>query len=93
MCNNVRNAHPVLKVFSYAFTSYSGLIVALHKCTGAHKYWILVDWHIARLLRITSKSFQLFLNGRRPWCNPLEDKPLTRNERIKFAALEQQLQR
>jgi len=33
-------AHPV---FSYVFTSYSGLFIALHKCTAAHKYWIL-EW-------------------------------------------------
>jgi len=37
----------VLKIFSYAFTSYSGLIIALHKCTAAHKYWILENWRIA----------------------------------------------
>jgi len=29
----------------------------------------------------------------RPWPNPSEEKRLMRNERIKFAALEQQLQR
>jgi len=37
------------------------------------------------LLHITLK----FLNGREPWHNPFEEKRLTRNERITFAALEQ----
>jgi len=45
------------------------------------------------LLRFTSKSFPSFLNGSGPWRNPFEEKQLTRNKRIKFAALEQQLQR
>jgi len=84
----------VLKIFFSAFTSYSGLIVALalNKCTAAHKYWILENWLIARLcgfhfLHYTSKSFLLFLNGCGSWCNPLKEKRRTRNERIKFAAL------
>jgi len=38
----------VLKIFSYAFTSYSRLIIVLHQCTAAHKKWILENWCIAR---------------------------------------------
>jgi len=38
----------VLKIFFYAFTSYSRLIIALHKYTVSHKYWILENWRIAR---------------------------------------------
>jgi len=38
----------VLKILSYAFTSCAGLIIALHKCIAAHKYWILETWRIAR---------------------------------------------
>jgi len=45
------------------------------------------------LLRFTLKSFLSFLNGRRPWWNPFEEKRQMRNKKIKFAALEQQLQR
>jgi len=41
-------AYPVLKIFSYAFTSCLELIIALHKCTAGHKYWILENWRIAR---------------------------------------------
>jgi len=47
----------------------------------------------ADLLRLTSKSFLSVLNGRGPWRNPFEEKRLMRNEKIAFAALEQQLQR
>jgi len=36
----------------------------------------------------TSKSFLSFMNGRWRWCTPFEEKRLTRNERIKFEALE-----
>jgi len=33
----------------YSFTSYLGLIIALHKCTyAAHKYLIFENWRIAR---------------------------------------------
>jgi len=35
----------------------------------------------------TSKSFLSSLNGLGSWRNPFEEKRLTRNERIKFAAL------
>jgi len=38
----------VLKTLSYAFTSCSGHIISLHKCTAAHKYWILENWRITR---------------------------------------------
>jgi len=39
----------VLKIFFYAFTSSSRLIIALHKCTAAHKYWTFENWyHISR---------------------------------------------
>jgi len=58
---------------------------------GFLKIDVLQD--VGYLLRFTSKSFLLFLNDRGPCRNPFEEKRLTRNERIKFAALEQQLQR
>jgi len=58
----------VLKIFSYAFTSYLGLIIALTKRTADHKYWILkID--VLHDVRFTSKSFLLFLNGRGPQRN------------------------
>jgi len=44
------------------------------------------------LVLFTSKSFLSFLNGCGPRRNWFEEKRLTRNERIKFASLEQQLQ-
>jgi len=89
MCNNVRI---LFKIFSYAFTTYSGLNIALHKRTAAHKYWILENWRIARRTFL-SKSFLSFLNDCGPWRNAFEEKWLTRNEIITVAALEQQLQR
>jgi len=45
---------------AHAFTSYSGLFMAPHKCTAAHKYWILENWRITRR-NFTSKSFLSFL--------------------------------
>jgi len=64
-----------------------GLIIALHKGTAAQSIRIL---KIGALhdVSFSSKSFPSFLNGRGPWRNLLEEKRLTKNERIKFAALE-----
>jgi len=77
-----------VKILSYAFTSCLGLIIALQP---ASIRFLKID--ALQDVLFTSKSFLSFLNGRVPWHNPFEEKQLTRNERIKFAALEQQLQR
>jgi len=76
----------VLNIFSYEFTSYSGLIIALHKGTAAHKHWILENGRIVRRT-FYSKSFLSSLNGRGSWYNTFKEKRLTRNKIIKFAAL------
>jgi len=53
----------LLKIFSYAFTSYAGLIIALQLTSIG-----FLKMHCRTyLLRFMSKLFLSFLNGREPW--------------------------
>jgi len=73
----------VLKIFSYAFTCYSGHIIALQPTSIG---FLKID--TLQYMPFTSKSFLTFLNSCGLWRNLFEEKRLTRNEGIKFAALE-----
>jgi len=54
----------LLTIFLYAFTSYSGLTIALQKGTAAHKYRIFENWRIAwRIFYVEMVSIIL----ERPW--------------------------
>jgi len=53
----------LLKIFSYAFTRYSGLIVALHKGTAAYKSIGFLKIGALHDVSFTSKSSLSFLNG------------------------------
>jgi len=79
----------MLNNFSTHLQAIRGLL--LH-CTSELQHtsigFLKIDAMHDYIIRFPSKLFLSFLNGRGPWCNPFEKKRLTRNERIKFAALE-----
>jgi len=76
------------------FPTHSQAIRDILHCTSALQPTSIefLKMHCKTYL-LRGNRFYHSLNGRGPWRNPFEEKRLTRNERIKFTALEQQLQR
>jgi len=67
----------VLKIFSCALTSYSGLIIALHKWTEQPTSIEFLKIDALQDLLFTSKSLLSFLNGRGPqsiWRETTDEK-------------------